>query len=300
MVKILLLEDDEFERQHLVICLADAGFDVREAVDGVDGLAKVMTFKPDLIISDINMPNLNGIDFLKAVKDENLVSAECPIIFLSANKNQSDIVAGLSLGADDYLTKPVDTDILIAKIHAATRQVGRIKSKNKRDQVKLYKALTRDSSEPYPQGQPSLLDDYASLKIALVGKDEAELVATKNVLEAEGHQVEAINSGNNYVRQLCPDFPDLTIFWLYSEDMQAHFTLKFARQKNEMHVGPYVIVWPGHLTQVDSGPIFETGEELVQSPFEWATLKSSILNVLAATPLENHARNPVRNIEPRI
>jgi DNA-binding response OmpR family regulator len=133
MAKILCVEDEEFLRSDIAAELEYAGYEVLQACDGVQGLQAVITHRPDLILCDITMPNMNGHQLLRIVRDSHAELAEMPFIFMSALADRTDVLDGLRLGADDYLTKPVDYDLLLTKIDAQLRQIQQIRAKKSAD-----------------------------------------------------------------------------------------------------------------------------------------------------------------------
>lgn len=124
---ILVIDDEALLREDIVEELEDEGYHVVQAGDGHDGLKQILQHHPDLVVCDITMPRKNGYELLKEVRGEHGISAEMPFIFLSALADKEHVVAGLKLGADNYLTKPVDFDVLRVKVKACLRQVERIR-----------------------------------------------------------------------------------------------------------------------------------------------------------------------------
>jgi len=96
-----------------------AGYTVRTAVDGEDGLNAELSDKPDLVILDIMLPKINGYEICRHARAQGL---EMPIIMLTAKGQESDIVLGLNLGADDYVTKPFSINQLLARVNAFLRR----------------------------------------------------------------------------------------------------------------------------------------------------------------------------------
>lgn len=109
--RLLCIEDDPDTRALLVEELEDAGYDVRAAADGADGLTEALSFRPDLILCDVMLPRLSGFDLLE--KYGALVPNVPPFIFLTALTDRDNVLKGRRLGADDYVTKPIDFDILL-------------------------------------------------------------------------------------------------------------------------------------------------------------------------------------------
>jgi hypothetical protein len=113
MEKLLVIEDELILRENLKELLTIHGYEVATANDGEEGLHAIKAMNPDLVICDIRMPKLNGYELFEEVK--NMPESFMPFLFLSAKVEQEDIRKGMNLGADDYLTKPVNkTDLLTA------------------------------------------------------------------------------------------------------------------------------------------------------------------------------------------
>lgn len=119
MNRILFIEDDDQIRLALRLVLEDEGFDVREAPDGRSGLAAFHADEPDLVLLDLRLPDLSGLDVCRALRAMSIV----PIVMVTAQTDTNDMVAGLEAGADDYVTKPVVPKELAARIRAHLRRV---------------------------------------------------------------------------------------------------------------------------------------------------------------------------------
>jgi DNA-binding response OmpR family regulator len=115
---ILAVDDDTLLRRSLAFNLERAGYRVSTAGNAEDALAKVQIDPPDLVILDIGLPGMDGMDALRKLRQQMPV----PVIFLTARRRELDEVLGLELGADDYITKPFDIDILLARIKAVLRR----------------------------------------------------------------------------------------------------------------------------------------------------------------------------------
>ncbi|HSM58588.1 MAG TPA: response regulator transcription factor [Candidatus Sulfomarinibacteraceae bacterium] len=118
---ILLVDDDALMRRSLSFNLEKANYKVMTAASAEDALAAARTTPPDLVLLDINLPGMDGLEALRHFRREMAV----PIIFLTARRRELDEVLGLELGADDYVTKPFDPDVLIARIKAVLRRARR-------------------------------------------------------------------------------------------------------------------------------------------------------------------------------
>ena len=116
---ILAVDDDTLLRRSLAFNLEKAGYRVSTAGNAEDALAQVQIDPPDLVILDIGLPGMDGMDALRKLRQQMPV----PVIFLTARRRELDEVLGLELGADDYITKPFDIDILLARIKAVLRRM---------------------------------------------------------------------------------------------------------------------------------------------------------------------------------
>ncbi len=121
MPQTILVIDDEVKLREMVrLYLEREGYRVVEAANGSDALFVARYEKPDLVLLDLMMPQMGGYDFLRLFKQE----SDSPIIILTAKMEESDKVAGLELGADDYVTKPFGIQELIARVRAVLRRAG--------------------------------------------------------------------------------------------------------------------------------------------------------------------------------
>ncbi len=115
---ILLVEDDASIREITKLGLRDAGFTVDTAADGEEALARFRHDRPDLVVLDVMLPKLDGLDVCRRIRAESSV----PVVMLTARGDSIDIVVGLESGADDYVTKPFEMPILVARVRAALRR----------------------------------------------------------------------------------------------------------------------------------------------------------------------------------
>ncbi len=116
---LVLVDDDDLLRRSLAFNLERAGYRVDTAASAEDALALIQHDVPDLVLLDIGLPGMDGLDALHKLRDQ----FHLPVIFLTARRRELDQVLGLELGADDYVTKPFDFDVLAARIKAVLRRV---------------------------------------------------------------------------------------------------------------------------------------------------------------------------------
>ncbi len=119
MTKILIVDDEPHIRNLITAYLEPEGYEVLTAEDGLEGLKIARVFKPDLIVLDVMLPGLDGMAFLSRLRQE----SNAYVIMLTARTEETDKIVGLSLGADDYVTKPFSPRELVARIKAALRRL---------------------------------------------------------------------------------------------------------------------------------------------------------------------------------
>ncbi|MCX5687735.1 MAG: response regulator transcription factor [Candidatus Omnitrophica bacterium] len=141
--KILIIEDEKDIAKMLDYNLKKEGFKILSANNGEDGLDMACKENPDLVLLDLMLPEMDGLDVCKAIKND-AKTAHIPIIILTAKAQEADKIVGLELGADDYVTKPFSPRELIARIKAVLR---RAKEKDKLPEVLKIGDLTIDFSK---------------------------------------------------------------------------------------------------------------------------------------------------------
>ncbi|MET9968266.1 two-component system response regulator CseB [Streptomyces sp. NPDC006356] len=117
---VLFVEDDDVIREATQLALERDGFAVTAMPDGVSGLEAFRTNRPDIALLDVMVPGMDGVSLCRRIRDESTV----PVIMLSARADSIDVVLGLEAGADDYVTKPFDGAVLVARIRAVLRRFG--------------------------------------------------------------------------------------------------------------------------------------------------------------------------------
>jgi DNA-binding response OmpR family regulator len=118
---ILLVDDDVLMRRSLAFHLEQAGYQVHTAASAEDAIESVRFTRPDLVVLDIGLPGKDGLEALREIKAQH----NLPVIFLTGRRRELDEVVGLEMGADDYITKPFDVDVVLAHVKAVLRRTER-------------------------------------------------------------------------------------------------------------------------------------------------------------------------------
>jgi two-component system, OmpR family, response regulator MtrA len=116
--RLLLVEDDPSLREMTQLGLAQAGFVVATASDGGEALERILADPPDLVVLDVMLPTLDGLEVCRRIR----ARLQTPIVIVTARSDPTDVVLGLELGADDYVTKPFDLPVLVARCRAVLRR----------------------------------------------------------------------------------------------------------------------------------------------------------------------------------
>ncbi len=147
MKKILVVEDEPGLRENIITLLEIRGFEIIPAVDGMDALKKLEFITPDLIISDIMMPYLDGYELFKRIK-ENEKTRFTPFLFLTAKSDLTSIRQGMSLGVDDYVTKPFSSEDLYKAINTRLEKVNLYDEKIEQVKNSIRTALPHELRTP--------------------------------------------------------------------------------------------------------------------------------------------------------
>jgi len=152
---ILIVDDDALMRRSLAFNLEQAGYHASTAESAETALSQVRLEKPDLVLLDISLPVMDGLDAMRLLKDQ----FDLPVIFLTARRRELDEALGLELGGDDYITKPFDFNVLVAHIKAVLRRFERTTTSTS--------AQTAANSEPLVVGD--LVVDPVTHSVTLGG-----------------------------------------------------------------------------------------------------------------------------------
>ncbi len=119
---ILVVDDDPHIRDLLVFALGRAGMTTEQAIDGHDALARIAARMPDLMVLDINMPRLDGLELCRSLRGGGGAGADLPILFLSSRDDEVDRIVGIEIGGDDYVTKPFSPREVVARVGAILKR----------------------------------------------------------------------------------------------------------------------------------------------------------------------------------
>ncbi len=158
--KILVVDDEEDIRELVRYNLIREGYEIISADTGEKALEKAMNYVPDLILLDLMLPGIDGLSVAKKLKEDTETSA-IPVIMLTAKGTEADIVTGLELGADDYITKPFSPRVLAARIKAVLR---RHVEKPDKDRVNKDEVIVIHGITIHP-GRREVITDNASIDL---------------------------------------------------------------------------------------------------------------------------------------
>ncbi|HSQ25631.1 MAG TPA: HD domain-containing phosphohydrolase [Anaerolineales bacterium] len=174
---ILIVEDNDVLRQGLIDMLAFEGFKVFGARNGLEALDQMNVVNPELIISDVSMPLMDGFSFFQALRNRQ-EWVTVPFIFLTARVDPVDVLHGKNLGADDYLTKPITRDELVTAIQSRLTRMRQVQSAQMQqayqESLKVM-ANAIDQRDPLVQGHVDRVVDYALVLAHHLGWNEQEL-----------------------------------------------------------------------------------------------------------------------------
>jgi DNA-binding response OmpR family regulator len=148
---IAVIEDESTIADAVAARLRSEGYDVRIAADGPSGVELCRDMEPDLVVLDLMLPGLDGIEVCREVQRER----DVPVLMLTARDSESDLVVGLGVGADDYMTKPFSARELVARVHAILRRAHR-PSTDEPDAVKLGDVVLDRATRRVTKGDRSV------------------------------------------------------------------------------------------------------------------------------------------------
>lgn len=178
--KILLIDDDALMRRSLAYNLEQAGYKAFAAASAEDGLEVIRNSPPDLVLLDVGLPEMDGLDAIKQIKS---LIPSLPVIFVTARRRELDEVVGLELGADDYITKPFDENVLLAHIKAVLRRSTRTTDRQPAAEIHAG-SLSMDpiTHSANLAGKPLELSPREYDLLYLLAKDAGQVKSTSELL----------------------------------------------------------------------------------------------------------------------
>lgn len=238
MIKLLLVEDDSAIRETLSDILEFSGYEVTTAENGKEGLDKILDFKPDMVICDVNMPVLNGYELLGAINQRLAPELLPSFIFLTAKVDIKDIREGMNLGADDYVTKPFDHNELLRIIKL-------------RLEKRAVRFSDKDASAPNTHSESIktvLSSEKEFNKIAIPSSDGLQMVNINEIIRCEADRAYCNfyieNKSKLTVSKPLKDFEDFLLAKNFLKTHKSHIV-------NIEHIEKYVKGVNGHLVLSD-------------------------------------------------
>ena len=188
--KVLVIDDEEDIRELVGGSLANRGYNVVLACSGEEGLAKALGEKPDVIVLDVEMPDMDGIQTCQEIRKHILV----PIIFLSVRSDETDVVLGLGVGGDNYLTKPLSICELLAYVEAAMRRETVYSQRRNQTRLIAVKDLVVDlDAHELRQDGRTIPVSATEFKLIQILAENVDRVLTRNQLLDHVWQTKADN-----------------------------------------------------------------------------------------------------------
>ncbi|MBX9966509.1 response regulator transcription factor [Priestia aryabhattai] len=212
--RILIIDDDEQIRNLIAIYLENEGFEALKVSNAVSGLALLEEQEVDLIILDIMMPQMNGIDASFKIREEK----NMPIIMLSAKSEDMDKISGLTAGADDYLTKPFNPLELIARVKSQIRRYKKYNERAERDVIQIGDLeINRSTRLVFVRGQEVRLTPKEFDILELLARNKGTVMSMGKIYESVW-QEDAFKSDNTVmvhitkIREKIEDNPKKPIY----------------------------------------------------------------------------------------
>ena len=243
--RILCVEDETLLLDDLQEELQDAGYEVLGAGNGKEALDCLRRQTPDLILCDMMMPVMSGPELLSCVRRELPQLIRVPFIFLTALATRENIIKGQKLGADDYLTKPLDFDMLLATVEARLKEVDRINSAHRAQLMQIEQAIrqTRQSRGP--------------LRVAIISGIPKVIEPIRAALEELGCEITLVPEDKLKHKSYNFDSQDIVLL-VYSKIV--HFFLQYmTRTGVRPPQGKMVLLAPASMNDSLRAGLMETG-----------------------------------------
>jgi len=226
--KILVIEDDEIIRENLVSLLELHNYEVKSAENGKTGLDNAFTFKPDLIICDVMMPDISGFEVLEILSSDNEFR-KVVFLFLTALTDNDNFRNGMNLGADDYINKPFDSENLLLVIKNRLDKFDFLRSVNhkvpsdKPNSDKLNKLLIRFGNKSFPLDIEKIVYLNADRQYTSI----FTITPKKYVIKKSLKEWEAILPNANFIRIHRSFIININHVTKIEKDRSNHYSVKF-------------------------------------------------------------------------
>ncbi|MEC3913615.1 response regulator transcription factor [Nocardia sp. CDC160] len=215
--RVLVVDDEPMIVELLSVSLRYQGFEVAAAASGTEGLDKAKTFRPDALIIDVMMPGMDGFGLLRRLRADGIDS---PVLFLTARDDVDDKITGLTLGADDYVTKPFSLEEVVARLRVILRRAGRAAPETKSSRLRFADIeLDDDTHEVWKAGEPVSLSptEFTLLRYFLV--NAGTVLSKPRILDHVwrydfGGEVGVVETYVSYLRKKVDTGPDRLIHTL--------------------------------------------------------------------------------------
>jgi adenylate cyclase len=231
--RILIVDDNPTNLEVLQVRLKAQGYELVTAVDGMDALAKVREFEPDLVLLDVMMPKLDGISVVKQLKQDSTFRFT-PVILVTAKADTRDVVAGLEAGGDDYLTKPFEQAALVARV----RSMLRIKELHDKVQAQSEQLSSWNQSlEKRVAEQLEEIERISRLQ-RFLAPQVAKMIASSDASEAQ--------LASSHRREITVVFCDLRGFTSFTDSSEPEEVMAVLREYHES-LGELIFRYEGTL-----------------------------------------------------
>ncbi|PTW61497.1 response regulator receiver domain-containing protein [Breoghania corrubedonensis] len=270
-INILCVEDEGLLLGDLIGELQDSGYGAVAARNGREALDILQTMKPDIILCDIMMPEMDGPALLKKIRSTMPALDQVPFIFLTARSAREDVIEGKKLGSDDYLTKPVDYDMLIATIESRIAGVRRMAEHSRQQLAKLYKAYKATQKEKPP------------IRVSIVASNTKAIAPISSALSEVGCTVTLISEDTLHANTFAEHSYDVT-FLVYSK--KVHYLLQYL--ENSAHknkAAKMVVLVPPNMNANTKEALAELGVDgCIEFPFRPVEIFKVIMDKLSQRP----------------
>lgn len=214
---MLVVDDEPMIVELLSVSLRYQGFEVASAASGTEGLDRAKTFRPDAMIIDVMMPGMDGFGLLRRLRADGI---DAPVLFLTARDDVDDKITGLTLGADDYVTKPFSLEEVVARLRVILRRAGRAAPETKSSRLRFADIeLDDDTHEVWKAGEPVALSptEFTLLRYFLV--NAGTVLSKPRILDHVwrydfGGEVGVVETYVSYLRKKVDTGPDRLIHTL--------------------------------------------------------------------------------------